>query len=67
MNNIMDGLMISNKIKDELKEKIEKINIKPSLTVVQVGDNSASNLYIKNKKTDFYVGLYNCVSKCVYL
>lgn len=58
MNNIIDGLMISNKIKDELKEKIEKLNIKPSLTVVQVGDNSASNLYIKNKKKAcLYVGL----------
>ena len=58
MNNIIDGLMISKKIKDELKEKIEKLNIKPSLTVVQVGDNSASNLYIKNKKKAcLYVGL----------
>lgn len=58
MSNIIDGLMISNKIKDELKEKIEKLNIKSSLTVVQVGDNSASNLYIKNKKKAcLYVGL----------
>lgn len=58
MNNIIDGLMISNKIKEELKENIEKLNIKPSLTVIQVGDNSASNLYIKNKKKAcLYVGI----------
>lgn len=38
--------------KDELKEKIEKLGKKPKLCVIQVGDNPASNSYIKGKEKD---------------
>ena len=50
MNNIMDGKLASKAVKMNLKKKIEFENLTPSLTVIQVGDNKASNIYIKNKK-----------------
>ena len=50
MNNIINGLETSLKIKNEIKKEIEEKNLTPSLVVVQVGDNKASNIYIKNKK-----------------
>ena len=50
MNNIMDGLRVSLDIKNKTKEQIEKEGITPHLAVIQIGDNKASNVYIKNKK-----------------
>lgn len=50
MNNIMDGKLAFQAVKMNLKKKIEFENLTPSLTVIQVGDNKASNIYIKNKK-----------------
>lgn len=50
MNNIMDGKLASQAVKMNLKKKIEFENLTPSLTVIQVGDNKASNIYIRNKK-----------------
>lgn len=50
MNNIMDGNLASQAVKMNLKKKIEFENLTPSLTVIQVGDNKASNIYIRNKK-----------------
>lgn len=50
MNNIIDGKLASQAVKMNLKKKIEFENLTPSLTVIQVGDNKASNIYIKNKK-----------------
>ena len=50
MNNIMDGKLASQAVKMNLKKKIEFENLTPSLTVIQVGDKKASNIYIKNKK-----------------
>jgi methylenetetrahydrofolate dehydrogenase (NADP+) / methenyltetrahydrofolate cyclohydrolase len=47
---ILDGKKNSNKIADELKEKVLKLNFKPTITVVQVGNEADSNLYIKRKK-----------------
>lgn len=38
-----------NKIKKYIKENFEKA---PSIAVIQVGNNEASNRYIKNKKKD---------------
>ena len=50
MDNIIDGKKVALKIKAKLKEKIEKKNITPCLTVIQIGDNPASEVYIKNKR-----------------
>lgn len=49
MNNIIDGLKVSLNIKEEIKNQILNENITPSLVVIQIGDNKASNIYIRNK------------------
>lgn len=53
---LLDGKATSNKIKEELKEKItnikEKYNQEPHLAIIQVGNVSASNIYIRNKIRD---------------
>ena len=56
---IIDGKLISEEIKAELKQKIKFEMIKPSLAVIQVGDNDASDSYIKMKqKACDEVGIY---------
>ena len=50
---ILDGKMLSAKIKDELKKEVENLksqNINPALAVIIVGDDPASKIYVKNKK-----------------
>lgn len=49
----MDGKAISKIIKDEVKFEVAKLkqkNIETTLAVILVGDNSASAVYVKNKK-----------------
>ena len=38
--------------KEQLKEKVSTFNGKPKLCVIQIGDNQASNSYIRGKKKD---------------
>jgi len=51
---IIDGNEIANKIKEKIKSEIEKLKIStkksPVLASIQVGENPASNVYIKNQK-----------------
>ena len=50
---ILDGKMLSAKIKDELKQEVESLKkegINPALAVIIVGDDPASKIYVKNKK-----------------
>lgn len=58
---IIDGKYISTQIKDELKVKVEALKnqgITPGLAVVLVGDNSASQVYVNNKKKACeYIGI----------
>ena len=53
INKIIDGKMYARKLLEEIyplsKGFLDKFNRKPSLTVIQVGDNPASNIYVKNK------------------
>lgn len=46
---IIDGKSIKNKVLEELKEEVSNLSVKPKLVVVQVGNNEASNVYIKQK------------------
>lgn len=61
MFNIIDGKKISQDIKDELKDKVAKLKesgITKCLAVIQVGDNPASTVYVRNKKKGCeYVGI----------
>lgn len=50
MNNIIDGIKISTEIRKDIKQIINETKITPALAVIQVGDNKASSIYIKNKK-----------------
>lgn len=50
---LLNGKELSDKIKNEVKETVEKINSKNQsvhLCVIQVGDNPASSTYVKNKQ-----------------
>lgn len=58
MSKIIDGKKISGKIKEELKEKVSNLNIKPCLVVISVGDNPASKVYVNQKeKCANYIGI----------
>lgn len=47
---IMDGREVASKIKEEIKNEISLLSNKLTLCVVQVGDDEASNIYIKQKE-----------------
>lgn len=55
---IIDGKKISQQIKDEIREKISGIDGRVTLAVVLVGDDPASQVYVRNKKRACeYVGI----------
>ncbi|MBC7958285.1 MAG: bifunctional methylenetetrahydrofolate dehydrogenase/methenyltetrahydrofolate cyclohydrolase, partial [Vallitaleaceae bacterium] len=58
---IIDGKSISGTIKDELKLEVARLNergIQPTLAVVLVGEDAASQVYVRNKKLACqYVGI----------
>ncbi len=56
---VMNGKEISSKIKEELKSEIKTYMIKPCLAVIQIGNDLASDIYIKEKeKACNEVGIY---------
>ena len=58
MSKIIDGKKISEEIKNELREKVLKMDKKPSLVVISVGDNPASSVYVRQKeKCANYIGI----------
>ncbi len=46
---IIDGKALALKLRDELKLKIDALNQKPGLAVVMVGEDPASQIYVRNK------------------
>lgn len=46
---VMDGKALATELRQELKEKIEKMSVKPGLAVVIVGEDPASRIYVRNK------------------
>lgn len=61
MTQIIDGKRISQEIKDELKEQVAKLKeqgANVSLAVIQVGNDPASCVYVRNKKLACeYIGI----------
>ncbi len=62
MAKLIDGKLLSQKVKDELKVKVEEFKNKYgrqiTLAVILVGENPASQVYVKNKiKATEYVGM----------
>lgn len=52
MTTIMDGKELSKKIREQVKEEVDRLkqkNIFPKLAVIMVGEDSASKVYVKNK------------------
>ena len=53
MAKILDGKMVSQRIKDELAQEVTELKAKginPGLAVIIVGDDPASRVYVNNKK-----------------
>ena len=46
----MNGKLIAANIRREIKEEVERLEIKPKFVVIQVGDNVASTVYIAGKR-----------------
>lgn len=61
MADLIDGKKISQKIKDELKEKVVELKYQGkegALAVIQVGNDPASAVYVRNKKNACsYIGI----------
>lgn len=50
---IIDGKKIAKYLREQLKKEIEQLpvtNIKPGLAVILIGDDAASQIYVKNKE-----------------
>ena len=46
---LLNGKELSLKMKESLIEKVEKLEKKPGLVVIQVGDDKASSIYVNSK------------------
>jgi len=56
---ILNGKEYAQELRNDIKNEIKGCMIRPSLAVVQIGDDDASNVYIKNKeKACSEVGIY---------
>ena len=49
---MIDCKKIAEEIKQELKQELDKVENKPRLAIIQVGDNEASNRYVRGKLKD---------------
>lgn len=50
MENIINGIELSSKIEEELKQSIKGCIIRPSVAVIEIGDNPINKYYIKEKE-----------------
>ena len=64
---LMDGIAVSKAIRAQLKQRVEALKargVTPGLAVILVGDNPASQVYVRNKiKACGEVGLYSEVHR----
>lgn len=59
MSIVIDGNSISNKIQDKIKVDIKNCMIRPSVAVIQIGENEAGNYFTSAKeKVCSHVGVY---------
>ena len=50
MATILDGKNLAKKITEDIKKQVENLEKKPKLAVILVGNNSASEIYVRNKQ-----------------
>ena len=59
---IINGKQIAAQFRQELREKVKQLPSAPVLAVIQVGSNSASTLYVRNKqKAASEAGISSCL------
>lgn len=59
---ILDGKKVANEILENIKTEVEKLEVKPHLAVIIVGNDLASQVYVRNKKrTANMVGISSTV------
>lgn len=49
---VMDGKALAKKVKEAVRCEVERLDKKPGLAVILVGDNPASRVYVNGKKRD---------------
>lgn len=49
---IINGVQIAKSVRSAIRRQMRKHKLKPGLAIVQVGTDSASTIYIKNKRND---------------
>ncbi len=55
---LLDGKLVSQNLKDYVKDEVAKLEVKPTLCVIIVGDDGASKVYVRNKqKACEYTGI----------
>lgn len=47
---IIDGKLVSAAVREKIKAEVDKLDFKPGLSVIIVGENPASQVYVRNKK-----------------
>lgn len=63
-NKIIDGKLISSKITDEIKNELKKSNVTPGLALILIGNNPASEIYVKMKsKKCAELGFYSVIDR----
>lgn len=60
---IMDGKKLKEEILENIKKEVNKLESKPTLCVVQIGNDEASNVYIKQKEKMCEAVGYNFIHK----
>ena len=50
MTTIADGKALSEKIYEEIKNEVSKLQKKPTLAVIITNDNEAGKVYVRNKQ-----------------
>ena len=61
---IIDGKLVSEQITKEIKTELQNLNIRPGLALILVGNNPASEIYVKMKeKKCAELGYYSIVNR----
>ena len=49
---VLNGTRLAQKIRSQIRKKLKELTFTPGLAVIQVGNDSASSIYIKHKQRD---------------
>lgn len=56
----MDGTALAARLKEEIRQQVEQMSVKPGLAVVLVGEDPASRVYVRGRKKDCTLcGIYS--------